>query len=124
VNNPHEIRFNRWIVEKLRPWLREKRGRQSQLARHLLVSRQSVHRWFIGRQVTPGWAAVATNIWFNQQLVLRSADKPIVTAESDKPVVTPQPDKLRVVDDGWLQSVLEKHQAPISVHRTGQMSDG
>ena len=90
--NPHERAWKDWVQNKLAPYLYNRRGRASELARHLCVGRQSVSRW----------AAVATNIWFhgrqqsdpfvprsgdngqNQiQLVLPQADN--VPPESDKP---------------------------------------
>lgn len=52
----------------LETYLRAKRGRASELARHLGVNRQNVHRWFKGRHTNiPGWVCVTTNIWFHSR---------------------------------------------------------
>ena len=98
--NPHEEAWVEWVKQKLEPYLREQRGRQSAMARHLHVRRQNVHRWLARRGATmPGWAAVATNIWLNEQLKLvpRSADKPLASRLAGRWTVSPQGDKLPAI---------------------------
>ena len=54
-------------------FLRQQRGRQSRLARHLYTSRQSLSRWLhTPCAVTPPWAALAANVWLHRQI---SADQ-------------------------------------------------
>ena len=93
----HERAFDAWVGGKLLPHLEAKRGRYSELARHLEVSRQRVHRWLKCQySVIPGWAAVAMNIWFNEQVrrgvVTPQTDKPVIPRR-DLPVVAPQAEK-------------------------------
>lgn len=67
--NPHQEAFEAWL-DKLKLFLLATRGRQTRLAQHLGVRRQSVHRWFIERRTPPpAWAAVAANIWYNARIV-------------------------------------------------------
>jgi len=67
-DNPHIRAFAQWVA-MLRTFLAERRGRASQLARHLRVRRQSVSRWFAGpRVVGPAWAHLAANVWLHRQL--------------------------------------------------------
>lgn len=85
TGSSHELKFQRWFFEKAQPWLTAKRGRYAALARHLEVSRQTISRWFVRRQPVPGWAAVAMNVWLNQQwrAEQQQAALPIVTAQAD-----------------------------------------
>jgi len=67
-DNPHVRAFTQFRL-MLGTFLHERRGRASQLARHLHVTRQSVHRWFAGPLVVgPPWAHLAANVWLHRQL--------------------------------------------------------
>ncbi len=112
--NPHEIAFKQWMYNKAKPWLTSKRGRYSELARHLQVSRQTVSRWFTHEWSTvPGWAGVAMNIYLNRlwqaeqtiqsnavvtpQVNNRFQNLEFVTGSEDK-LVTPQVDNVVTAD--------------------------
>lgn len=64
----HKQNFSAWL-KLLRRYLEMERGRNSRLAEHLGVNRQTCWRWFFqehGR--IPAWAAVTTNIWLAGKL--------------------------------------------------------
>lgn len=62
-----ERHFQLWR-ERCGYWLRSERGRCSDLARHLAVSRQTVWRWFFSPWSSfPGWAAVACNVYYYER---------------------------------------------------------
>jgi len=67
-DNPHVRAYSEFRA-MLHTFVHERRGRASQLARHLHVTRQSVHRWFRGPVVVgPPWAHLAANVWLHRQL--------------------------------------------------------
>ena len=71
-DNPHRRSYDQFRA-MLFVYLHQARGRQSQLARHLRISRQSAHRWFAVPHVSPpAWVALSANVWLHSQLTLQS----------------------------------------------------
>jgi len=102
-NKPKPVNWQRnfqFWRERCAFWLRSGRGRQSDLARHLNVSRQTVWRWFFNPwSKFPGWAAVACNVYYYEQNG-READQALRELQRSGPLamprlrrVTPQADK-------------------------------
>jgi len=71
-DNPHRRAYDQFRA-MLYAFLTQQRGRQSQLARHLRITRQSAHRWFACPHVCPpAWVMLSANVWLNRQLTLES----------------------------------------------------
>ena len=67
-DNPHRRAYDQFRA-MLYAFLRQRRGRQSQLARHLHVRRQTISRWVtLAHSSAPAWAALASNVWMHRQL--------------------------------------------------------
>lgn len=80
--------YGRWQLE-LAVWIGQRRGRASELARWLGVSRQQVSRWFVRPTYhwtrIPAWAAVSANVFFGQNRGrVHSVPLRVVTPQADK----------------------------------------
>ena len=90
--NPLQHRFNLWR-DRVRFYLKAKRGRTSDLARALGVRRQTVWRWFFEHwSNVPGWAAVNVNVWYYER-VPRELDQFLAEQQKFGPLGDPQADK-------------------------------
>ena len=67
-DNPHQARYQQFRG-MLFAFLRQARGRQSALATHLHVNRQTASRWFASPHTSPpAWAALAANVWLHSRI--------------------------------------------------------
>ena len=67
-DNPHQARYQQFRG-MLFAYLRQARGRQSALATHLHVNRQTASRWFASPLTSPpAWAALAANVWLHSRI--------------------------------------------------------
>ncbi len=96
------------FLDRLRAHLQAKRGRASELARFLGVSRQSVSRWIVRRwscEQIPAWAAVGAMAWYYHQVTAEEDQALRMQIEAARPrpvsyrdhlpqLVSPQADKL------------------------------